>query len=206
MYQRILLDFRQYADAELLAFAQTILTRMTETADFEPLRDFTETDVKPALDAYEAAMAAAFDGGRTRIAAKQTRKAVLVDKITLLALRVQTLVTDNRELLLNSGFVPREGRGPTRRNSIDGVNGLIAATGPLAGTAVVAFSPVRQARMYVVEFSVDQKTWLNSAYPSAARFVLEGLTSKAENYIRVRALGTDMRKGPWSETAAVYVK
>jgi hypothetical protein len=205
MYQRILLDFRQYADANLLAFAQTILARMTEAADFEPYRNFTETEVKPALDAYEAAMAAAFDGGRTFIAARRTRKATLVDKLTLLALKIQAEATD-REFLLHSGFVPREGRGATRRNAIEAINGLTATTGPLHGTVFVAFTPVPQARLYSIEYSVDQKTWSNSAYPSAARFVLEGLTPKTEYYLRVRALGTDMRKGPWSDPVAVYVK
>lgn len=207
MIQRILTDFRYYADADLLAFSQNILTRISETPTLESLRNFTNTEVTPAFDAYEKSLPAAADGGRTAIAAKRARKTMLVDKLMLLALQTEVLAANNRELLLSTGFLPRPVRGGTRTNGIlQAVSDLTANTGLLPGTADIAFTPVPYTRLYSVEHSTDQKTWSNGVYPSATRFVLDGLLSKTDYYIRVRALGADQRKGPWSEPAVVYVR
>jgi hypothetical protein len=207
MIQQTMLDFRKYADADLFAFGQTVLTRIAETAVFEPLRDFSTTEVKPAFDAYGAAMMAAADGGRTAIAVKKARKAVLTDKLVLLAFKVQVVASDNREVLIASGFMPREARGGSRRSGpMDKVTGLTVSTGALAGTAFIVFSPVPQTRLYAVEHSTDQQTWTNSIYPSNSRMILDGLKSKTDHYVRVRALGSDLRQGPWSDPVAVYVR
>jgi hypothetical protein len=207
MIQRILIDFRYYADADLLAFSQNVLTRIAETPALESLRGFTTAEVTPAFDAYKKSLPAAADGGRTAIAAKRARKALLIDKMTLLASQVEVLAADNRELLLSSGFLPRPVRGGARANSAMGaVGNLKANTGLLPGTADIAFAPVPYTRLYSVEHSTDQNTWSNGEYPSATRLVLAGLRSKTDHYIRVRALGADQRKGPWSEPVSVYVR
>jgi hypothetical protein len=207
MIQHTMLNFRKYADAELLAFSQSVLTRIAERAVFEPLRDFSNNDVKPAFEAYKTALSASSDGGRTLVAAKNARKVILTDNLVLLALQVQVLAKDNRELLLSSGFLPRENRFTTRRNgALGSVAGLSVETGALPGTAIITFAPVPQVRLYSVEHSTDGQTWSNSIYPSTSRFLLEGLRSKSENHIRVRALGSDMRQGPWSDPVAVYVR
>lgn len=76
----------------------------------------------------------------------------------------------------------------------------------MPGEVLLEFDPVTFAVLYAAEWSTDEgQTWQNGVYPSARRAVIGNLPQRQEIQFRVRALGTQQRKGAPSAMVSVFV-
>jgi hypothetical protein len=85
---------------------------------------------------------------------------------------------------------------------------LVLSAGDFEGTLDYVHAPVRGARSYEVQISVDPVTATSWAFKMTAgksSGSIAGLTSGARIWVRVRAIGADNAFGPWSDPAVKTV-
>ena len=85
---------------------------------------------------------------------------------------------------------------------------LVLSEGDFDGTLDVFWKPVRGAMSYEIQISADPPTltsWAPKMTASKSSATLEGLTSGAKVWSRVRAVGADNKPGPWSDPAVKVV-
>ena len=76
------------------------------------------------------------------------------------------------------------------------------------GKLDASWAPVRGADSYQIQVSVDPVTptsWALFDSCNTASLTLEGFTSGTKQWVRVRAVGADNGKGPWSDPAVKTV-
>ena len=85
---------------------------------------------------------------------------------------------------------------------------LVLSQGDFEGTLDVFWRPVRGAKSYEIQISVDPPTptsWTAKMTASKSSATIQGLTSGAKLWARVRAVGADNQPGPWSDPATKVV-
>ncbi len=84
---------------------------------------------------------------------------------------------------------------------------LALTEGDFPGTLDVAFDPTAGAKSYEVQTSADpmsEATWAFKMSLAKSSGTIEGLTSGAKRWVRVRAVGA-AGVGPWSDPATKVV-
>jgi hypothetical protein len=97
---------------------------------------------------------------------------------------------------------------PTPLGALPEVMNLVLREGDFEGTLNAGWARIAGARSYEIQISgepLSATSWAfkMSATKSTAR--LEGLTSGAKAWVRVRAIGADNKPGPWSDPATKTV-
>ena len=85
---------------------------------------------------------------------------------------------------------------------------LVLTAGDNEGTLDGSWDPVRGANSYEIQSSVDPVTSTSWAFKKTAvksSATVEGFTSGARMWLRVRAVGADNATGPWSDLAVKTV-
>jgi len=83
---------------------------------------------------------------------------------------------------------------------------LVLSAGDFDGTLDAMWHPVRGAKSYEVQVSADPPgTWTQKMASGKSSATIEGLTSGAKLWVRVRAVGADNKPGPWSDPAVKVV-
>jgi hypothetical protein len=83
---------------------------------------------------------------------------------------------------------------------------LVLSAGDFDGTLDAMWHPVRGAKSYEVQVSPDPPgTWTQKMASGKSSATIEGLTSGAKMWARVRAMGADNKPGPWSDPAVKVV-
>ena len=83
---------------------------------------------------------------------------------------------------------------------------LVLSAGDFDGTLDAMWHPVRGAKSYEVQVSPDPPgTWTQKMASGKSSATIEGLTSGAKIWVRVRAVGADNKPGPWSDPAVKVV-
>ena len=85
---------------------------------------------------------------------------------------------------------------------------LVLSQGDFDGTLDVFWKPVRGSNGYEIQISADPPTgtsWTPKMTASKSSATIEGLTSGAKLWARVRAVGADNKPGPWSDPAVKVV-
>ena len=83
---------------------------------------------------------------------------------------------------------------------------LVLTAGDFEGTLDAMWHPVRGAKSYEVQISPDPPgTWAQKMASGKSSATIEGLTSGAKIWVRVRAVGADNQPGPWSDPAVKVV-
>ena len=83
---------------------------------------------------------------------------------------------------------------------------LVLSAGDFDGTLDAMWHPVRGAKSYEVQVSPDPPgTWAQKMASGKSSATIEGLTSGAKLWVRVRAVGADNKPGPWSDPAVKVV-
>ena len=111
--------------------------------------------VQAALDGYSAALAATVQGGTTATAAKNNKRDVLTEPLEKLAHYVQTHCSNDREILLSSGFpaiAPRSASSPPAKPSI------LSVDSGNTTQLVVKAAGVGHARCYPVHPAPGRRT------------------------------------------------
>jgi hypothetical protein len=191
--------------AEFAAFAQNVLARMLNNPRFESLQSLVEGELKPAVEAFTLALQESADRSSVKLAEKRAahrRLEVILQKV---AFEVDYLAEGEDEtLVLDAGFrtrTPRKRMGEEQAPP----TGLVAETG-LPGIVKIQFNPAPPARVYAAEWRLDgEETWHNGLYPAKTRFTIEGLPSRKDVWVRISAVGSNMRLSVPCDPVKVFV-
>ena len=191
-----------------IAQALTIKTAMTGNANF--------TTPNPTLSAYNTAITAA----QTKVAAYNTAKAAaetaLADRDAALATMdglttqlgdyVQNITNGDKIKIESAGMDTRADAAPVTMTQ---VLDLVLSEGDDSGTLDIVWKPVKGARSYEIWLNTTnpdtEASWALKQTSSKSSDQLTGLTSGVKAWARVRAIGGNNQKGPFSDPATKTV-
>jgi hypothetical protein len=205
MNKIVLFDFMSLQSGpNLAAFSQQVLTRMSENQAYADIQTVANNELKTAVEEFSRALNEAADRSLVTVARKRSAMTRLKEVLQRTALELELKARGDAAYVLDAGF---RARNPAQRSQapIEPVNGLTLES-PANGLITLQFKPSPGARMYVAEWRTDDETtWHNGAYPSATRVTLDGFPSRKEVWVRVSAIGSQMRKSPPCDPVKVFV-
>jgi hypothetical protein len=147
-----------------------------------------------AISAYEAAVAAAVDGGKTAIAQKNKSRDAAVKIYTQLAHYVEANCNDDMPTFLLSGFTVKPAtKSAPLPLAVPGLTSLLE--GANSGQLKVKIASVLAALSYDLRFgavppgATAPATWTDQVVTSTKAFTISGLTPGTVYAFQVRALG-----------------
>jgi hypothetical protein len=102
----VLKGFSKFTDGELLIFAQHVLKMMSGNSNF-PNPVVSMAALAAIIAAFQAALAAAQDGGKNAVATKDSIRPQLVSVLRQLAMYVQSVADGDPSIIDSSGFQTR---------------------------------------------------------------------------------------------------
>ncbi|MEN6533202.1 MAG: fibronectin type III domain-containing protein [Bryobacteraceae bacterium] len=192
---------------ETIELTTQIVTMMTGNANFTTPNPALATittqknTTSTSITAYDTAKAAA----ETALATRDANVTVLKGLLTQLAAYVENVSGGDAVKIESAGMSVRSSRTPP---TVPGqVLDLALTAGDFAGTLDVAFDPESGAKSYEVQTSPDpmsEASWVFKMSLAKSSGTIEGLTSGAKVWVRVRAIGS-AGAGPWSDPATKVV-
>jgi hypothetical protein len=187
--KRILFRFRRYADVLLLIFSKTVLQNLTGNI-FYPTISPTLQIFSETIQAYEAALTAAKEGGKGNIAAKNVRKQELVDLLDALAFDLMK-TNNSLEALSTTAFPLSKDPQPLPPLGVPLISKIEG--GESTGQLVVTVHALKGARTYMYEYTPEPLTadsvWA-SQNSTSIKGVISGLVSGKKYWCRVAAFGS----------------
>jgi hypothetical protein len=193
---RILFGFAQLPDADLSEFNNTVITSMTNNASF-PKPAVTLAALTAAGAAFDAALAAAAQGGVQLTATKNAARDALIALLRQQASYVQSVANNDLTVILSSGF--QVNNTNTAQSPLD--KPAIQAVENAASTQLlVRLSPIDNARAYEVRLSYGTSGWQGAGvFTQARRVVLQNLVPGTSYNIQARAVGGSTGYSDWSD-------
>ena len=192
---RVARDFTKYSDSDLDEFANSVVIALTGNASF-PAPPVTPTDLGGFNQAFRDAIAAA-TGAPDKTVAKTNARIALENALRKNANYVETIASQNLEVLLTSGFLPVS----TNRAQAPLVAPDIMQLDNLATTQfMMRLKPVTNAKSYQVQTNTNGAgTWQEAGiFTQARRIVLGNLTPGTTYSVRARAIGGATGYSEWS--------
>ena len=199
----ILKNFARLSNDSLLAKAEEINSYTTTSSLFTGI--YPAVDVFTAnLDNYRTKLAAAADGGRVAVAAKNEARKKLVEILKLWASYIEDRADGNESSILATGFElskkPLPGTSPNMPENVR------LSDGKLSGEALVKFKSVPNATTYEIRFRKDgEDTWQAGELTFKASFVLRNILPGTVIWVQVRAVNTHGSSN-WSDPATMMVR
>jgi hypothetical protein len=197
---RVALSFATFSDNDLNSLA-ILLIACLKTNPLFPNLPVTIAAFTALQVAFQAAITAAAQGGKTSTAAKNEARDALISATRQLAGYVQSqtpLLTESQ--VLSSGFdIANANRTPSPLTqpmfTLDNSN-----TTQLG----VALEAVSNAKAYQVQFSTGTGAWQEGGiYPNTKGIVIASLTPGTIYNVRIRAVGGSTQCSPWSATVSL---
>ena len=107
---------------------------------------------KAAIDAYTAAAAAALDGGKSAIVARDQRRRDAIIMLRLLGHYVEAACKNDMKTFLSSGFVAAPSRQPTPPQPVSAPS-IVRVNQGNSGQLLVTIQPVARARSYELRYA-----------------------------------------------------
>lgn len=186
---KVLLDFVQFVVAIKLVFFTNILAKLTANPLFTS-PDVPLSEVKIALDLFEAAIIAAADGGKTAKSALRDAEKKVTVMFKNLAHYVDRIANGNETIILSSGF------NMSKQPVFSGKDVLTVSDGVHSGTAVLDASTFPRAASYVWKIAKgvlpDHENGFELiAVTTQSTFTIEGLIPATYCYFIVSAVTPD---------------
>lgn len=198
---KVSLEFATYNDADLDEFGGNVATSLTGNVSF-PTPPVTPVNLAALASTFHNAIQAALMGGQQLTAAKNVARDALVDSLRKNAYYVQTIASEDLDVLLTSGYFAAS----TNRASSPLDQPAILELSNLATTQLLLrLTPITNARNYQVQVSVSgNSSWQDvGIFPQARRIVLPNLTPGTTYTVRARAIGGSTGYSPWSVPASL---
>jgi hypothetical protein len=192
----------------IVAQANTVITAMTGNPVFTTpnptLAAVTtlKTTAATKIAAYNTSLAAS----STALADRDTAVQALASALTQLAAYVENISAGDRVKIESAGLAVRGTPAPV--GSMPQVANLVATASDFEGALDVGWDPVYGAGSYEVHTSADPVTgssWSFKDVSNKSTTTLNSFTSGVKVWVRVRAVGADNNKGPWSDPAGKTV-
>jgi len=185
---KLVKNYSRLSEANLDYKAQSIVHSLTGNAYF-PVTDPSLTDFTEVKDAYILARENVANGGKTEIAIKNQTKELLLSKMFLLGVNIESLAKEDRVKLVSSGFDLAKTAEP--KPPLVGPLNLRLADGLNKGELKLCIEPLKDAVSYNYEFTVspltEESKWMIKSSTSKIH-VFAGLPSGAKVYARVAAI------------------
>jgi hypothetical protein len=197
---KVKLGLKELDDAQLFQFAQQHYTAMQGNANF-PTPNPAQPAFLAVLNTFETALQAhdaAQQEARLKTAAKDAARAALEEAFTQRAAYVDTTSGGNETTALSSGLPLRDTPSPV--GPLPAPIDFLATMGDVPGEIDLMWSPVKGAKTYVVEYSVQgmPRAWVTGPLVTKSKATITGLISGQTYVFRVRAVGA-AGEGPWSD-------
>lgn len=201
MKSKVSLSFGKIPDGDLTIVAKTVLENMYARAVYDS-PPVPESVLRAAIAAFQEAKVEQADGGRRATAAKNQRRAELLDLLRKLAYYVQIACDGELATLLSSGFQAKsENRSQTPlekavlRRVVHGRSGQSLVT-------TKAQPNVRNWEVIVAELDEDGKPgpYRKATLSTSSRNIpVDGLTPGKLHSYQARALGGSTGCSDWSD-------
>lgn len=192
---RTSLAFTRLADAPLNSFSESVGVKLTDNPGFTtpivPLATFTAAQI-----AFADALAAAAQGGKQLIAAKNAAREVLLGLLRQEAAYVQSIAGEDLPLLLTSGFEAMS----TNRTQIQlSKPSVERVDNPMSTQLGLRLKPVPTAAAYEVRMSYVAGEWQAVGVFTQSRVVIPDLTPGTTYTLQARAIGGSTGYSDWSD-------
>ena len=197
----ILREFYEYNPDHLVIFGTNVGTNLDPV--LFPNLPVSPATLKTLAADLAAKQAATITGGSPTYAARDTAFDALTAALDSDADYVESVVKDNMEMLLATGYLPVSYNRTSSPLDDTAILGLLNN-----GTTQVLLQlqPVRNANVYQVETSADGgKTWVEACLPSsqARRILLANLVPGTTYLVRARAVGGSTGASNWTATGSI---
>ena len=200
---KINLSLKLLTVAEKVALAELLVTELTGNPDFtDPEPTLASiTTLKNALNTRAGTAAVARQESKTQTALLNTAEDELDAGLTALGGWAEGKVMGNPDKLTGGGFTLQADGSPT---TLVQVTALEVSRGDNAGEIDWMCDSQDGATGYEIQCSTnpnDPALWQHADVFSKSSGTLTGLATGVRCWIRCRALGTNNKKGPWSNPA-----
>ena len=187
--QRISTSFGSFTDANLEQKSELILQQMTGNAFF-PTPAPTLAEVEDAITDYSAALVAAANFDRIKVALKNEARQVLEVTLSKLGMYAMNVALGNAAMLASTGFTLIKQSEP---QYIANPGNITIANGITAGEQVVSVAAVKGAKSYLHQCSTaaptDTTVW-QSINSSRSKFTYTELQPGQQYWYRVAVIGS----------------
>jgi hypothetical protein len=186
----------------LIPYAQNMVTAMTGNPSFpSPVPPLTV--VTGAINALQAAEAAALSRLKGAVTARNDRKAALITLLQQLRGYIQTTADANPE---NSANIIESAGIPVKKLAMHKQRVFAATPGVVPGTVKLVTPSAGPRSSYDWSYSADGgKTWVEVPSTVQAKTIVTGLSTGAAVQFRYRAV-TKKGQGDWSQPVSLTVK
>lgn len=200
---KIKLSLHLLSVAQKVALGRLVVTQMTGNANFTtPSPTLASiTTLADDLEDLAADQDTKQQAAKTATALMNTKEDQLNAALTALGSWAEGHVVGDGDKLLSGGFSLQGQATPT---VLVQVTGLEASPGDDGGEVDTMWNPVDGATGYEMQTSSnpnDPALWMHKDIFSKSKATLTGLPTGARCWFRVRAVGPNNQKGPWSNPA-----
>jgi len=186
---KISLSFSRYSDADLLAKAQLILSKMTGNASLpDPVPSLG--NLEDFIDSYSTALTAAMKLGTDNVALKNAARLALENSLKELGRWVTFTANGNVTILLSSGYDLNKMPEPVY---ITAPTAITVSNGINSGSLVAKTTRVPGASGYIHQITdavpTNDTVWTSTA-TSTSRFVHTELEPGKQYWLRIAATGS----------------
>ena len=193
-------DFYEYSPEHLVIFGNNVGTNL-DAVKF-PNLPVPPATIKTLTADLADKQAATMTGGSVALAARDNAFDALTAALDSDADAVETVVKDNMEMLLATGYLPVSTNRASSPLDDTAITGLFNN-----GTTQVLLRllPVVNARVYQVQTSVDGgKTWQEAGLPTRAqRIVIANLVPGTTYLVGARAIGGSTGGSAWTAPGSI---
>lgn len=188
--KRINLDFATYSDNALLVLSKACLLALTGNVFFPALSDPSLADFQTSINAYDDALAAAADRSKNNVAAKDARKAELVNLLVRMALQLMKEADGDLEALISTGLPLNKQKEPRPPIGIADIASI--ENGLNSGELNAKLFPLPGARTFIYQYTEDplsaDSVWV-SVNSTRTKETITGLQVGKRYWIRIIAYG-----------------
>ena len=201
----IMLGFKKFDDAKLLAYAKNVVAKTLGVPRYAA-ENAQVVLVETATTDFQTAVQNASTGDRVLISIRRDKRLVLTNELGLLAMKLELHTDEDESFFIGAGFEvrskPQKHLLPLPAPSLKYVR-QGTMSGFVDGEAT-DFPP--SVTQIAIEYSSDGGlSWNNGTYSTGKRFRLENLAPRAEYKLRVSYQGTRQRMSDWSEPMGIFV-
>jgi len=187
-YARVALSFARKIDTDLIAFVRNVVTLMTSNPLY-PSPQPTLSAVTGSVNAFEARVHDAIDGGRIAIATRNAARVDLLALLRQLAAYVQGNCGADVLGIIGSGFDPV--RAPAPAGALPPPQNARLSRTDASGELLLRFDRVANAVNYSIQTAAAADgPWEDWDLSTASRVMIDGLTPGTVLWARACANGS----------------